>query len=140
MKNLTPLEAIRCKCLNCSYDAPHEVRNCINTKCALFAYRKGKRQPEYAALLKPCKTIRQYCLKDCEADAIGVKECVDPRCALYHFRFGKNPNFHITEERREILIKRLSKALPLSECQESHQSPSEIKVSPENPIVSGKEE
>ena len=41
-KHLTPLRAIRAKCLDCSNNQPKEVRFCQTTKCPLFVYRFGK--------------------------------------------------------------------------------------------------
>ena len=41
-KHLTPLKAIRQKCLNCSNRQPKEVRFCQATECPLFVYRFGK--------------------------------------------------------------------------------------------------
>ncbi|MBU2541339.1 MAG: hypothetical protein KJ593_05520 [Candidatus Omnitrophica bacterium] len=42
MKRLTPIKAIRAKCLDCSAGQPSEVRSCEITDCALFMYRFGK--------------------------------------------------------------------------------------------------
>jgi hypothetical protein len=42
MKNLTPIKAIRAKCLDCSGFQPSEVRNCGIPECSLFPYRFGK--------------------------------------------------------------------------------------------------
>ncbi len=41
-KTITPLKAIRLKCLDCSNDQPKEVRLCPIEKCALFQFRFGK--------------------------------------------------------------------------------------------------
>ena len=43
MKRLTPMRAIRAKCLECSGDSSKEVRFCPIKKCALYPYRFGKR-------------------------------------------------------------------------------------------------
>ena len=40
-KHLTPLKAIRAKCLDCSNDQPKEVRLCTHKDCALYKYRLG---------------------------------------------------------------------------------------------------
>lgn len=40
--NLTPLKAIRKKCLDCSTYQPKEVRLCPDTECSLYIYRFGK--------------------------------------------------------------------------------------------------
>ena len=42
MKRLTPLKAIRVKCLDCSGFQPSEIRNCGITDCPLYPYRFGK--------------------------------------------------------------------------------------------------
>ena len=39
---LTPIKAIRAKCLECSGGRPSGVRNCEVTDCPLFFYRMGK--------------------------------------------------------------------------------------------------
>ena len=38
---MTPLKAIRLKCLDCCCYQANEVRLCTATKCPLFAYRMG---------------------------------------------------------------------------------------------------
>ncbi len=43
MKKLTPMKAIRAKCLDCSGGNAAEVRRCgVGDKCALYVYRFGK--------------------------------------------------------------------------------------------------
>jgi len=49
MKKLTPLRAIRAKCLECSGDSAREVRLCEITECPLYLYRLGKRPREFKA-------------------------------------------------------------------------------------------
>jgi hypothetical protein len=41
-KRLTPLKAIRAKCLDCCAGSFHEVRICHITDCPLHPYRFGK--------------------------------------------------------------------------------------------------
>jgi hypothetical protein len=41
MKILSPLKAIRAKCLDCMCDQPSEVRLCPCENCALYPYRMG---------------------------------------------------------------------------------------------------
>lgn len=43
MKTLTPIKAIRKKCLECSGGQYSEIRNCTGTECPLYPYRLGKR-------------------------------------------------------------------------------------------------
>ena len=38
----TPIKAIRAKCLDCSGDSSHEVRQCPILDCALHPFRQGK--------------------------------------------------------------------------------------------------
>lgn len=42
IKKVTPLKAIRRKCLDCSAGQPSEVRRCVITDCVLFTYRFGR--------------------------------------------------------------------------------------------------
>jgi len=42
MKGLTPLKAIRAKCLDCSCWQPKEVKLCPDAECTLYPYRFGK--------------------------------------------------------------------------------------------------
>ncbi len=39
---VTPVKAIRFKCLDCSGGQPSEVRSCNISECPLFPYRLGK--------------------------------------------------------------------------------------------------
>ncbi|MDM8330471.1 hypothetical protein QUW42_09280 [Desulfovibrio piger] len=41
-KILTPLRAIRAKCLDCSAGSLKEVRECVMLDCPLYPYRMGK--------------------------------------------------------------------------------------------------
>lgn len=43
MKKLTPIKAIRAKCLECSCGQAKEVRLCPIDTCALYPYRMGHR-------------------------------------------------------------------------------------------------
>ena len=40
---LTPMKAIRAKCLDCSCGQTKEVRLCVIKECALYPYRMGHR-------------------------------------------------------------------------------------------------
>lgn len=42
MKKVTPLKAIRLKCLDCSAGSRHEVKHCVIPDCPLYAFRMGK--------------------------------------------------------------------------------------------------
>lgn len=40
---MTPIKAIRAKCLDCCCNQTAEVRECQNTGCSLHPYRMGRR-------------------------------------------------------------------------------------------------
>lgn len=40
-ERVTPIKAIRAKCLDCCYNA-HEVKMCVSIKCPLHPFRFGK--------------------------------------------------------------------------------------------------
>lgn len=42
-KHLTPIKAIRAKCIDCSCSQISEIRDCQITSCSLHPYRMGKR-------------------------------------------------------------------------------------------------
>ena len=42
MNNLTPLKAIKAKCIECCCGYALEVKNCVAKDCALFPFRFGK--------------------------------------------------------------------------------------------------
>lgn len=41
-KRISPLKAIRLKCLECSCGSSNEVKLCPVTKCALYPFREGR--------------------------------------------------------------------------------------------------
>lgn len=41
-KKLTPIKAIRAKCLDCCCGSAHEVKLCPIEDCSLYPYRLGK--------------------------------------------------------------------------------------------------
>lgn len=43
IKTLTPMKAIRLKCLDCCIGQKEEVRNCTCTDCTLYPFRMGHR-------------------------------------------------------------------------------------------------
>lgn len=51
---LTPIKAIRAKCLDCSCGQIAEVRNCLIPTCPLYPYRMGKR-PKCSRIDSPQK-------------------------------------------------------------------------------------
>ena len=60
MKVLTPIKAIRAKCLDCCAGSPHEVRLCPCEDCPIYPYRMGRRPKKDAS--------------ECEDDEILTEE------------------------------------------------------------------
>ena len=104
---MTPLKAIRAKCVWCCNGQPREVSLCPAKGCPLHPWRKG-RKPEDATK-SALKTIREKCLSDCGglAEVAGVKSCDVKDCPLWPFRLGTNPN--ISEATRAKQRQRASK-------------------------------
>lgn len=46
MKNITPLKAIRLKCLDCVNGQLHEINKCHLKKCPLWDYRTGHKNKD----------------------------------------------------------------------------------------------
>ncbi|WP_339002229.1 hypothetical protein KST09_04355 [Fusobacterium animalis] len=46
MKEVTPMKAIRKKCLDCSCGSSEEVKNCFAKKCPLYQFRFGYKLDE----------------------------------------------------------------------------------------------
>ena len=42
MKKLTPMRAIRAKCIDCMCGSANEVKLCPSDDCSLYSYRFGK--------------------------------------------------------------------------------------------------
>jgi len=88
MKPMTPLRAIRAKCLWCSNDQPREVTLCPVRECPLWTLRAGRNAP---AGVSRIKAIRRKCL-DCAENPTAVRTCKDTTCALWPYRLGRNPS------------------------------------------------
>lgn len=85
---ITPLKAIRARCLDCSGWNSADVRRCDFEDCELWPYRFGKRAKSPNT---PVQGIRRYCLWCCAGSAHEVKLCPSQVCALHLYRLGKNP-------------------------------------------------
>ena len=88
---LTPVKAIRKKCLSCSENAP-DVKGCVFTECPLYPFRMGRR-PKGS---RPLKAIREECL-DCNKTSNEVKMCPVERCPLWNYRTGHRPKGELNE-------------------------------------------
>ena len=83
---LTPIRAIRRKCLSCSENA-REVKECSITDCALYENRMGKRPKG----TRPLKAIRAECLDCMGGNPNQVRECNIEQCPLWYYRSGHRP-------------------------------------------------
>ena len=128
--NLTPLRAIRLKCLDCCGESALEVKLCTVSRCALYPYRMGKnpdnRGEEYVALsfhgedikravpLTAFQTIKEKC-KDCSGPDFKASECSMDEfswCPLLHYRKQREAKRRaMTPEQRAILSERLRRNL-----------------------------
>jgi len=90
VKGLTPIRAIRARCVDCSAGEFSRITDCNVPKCALFAYRHGKRPEPGPGIKTPIKTIRTRCLQ-CNGTPNEVKLCRVTTCELFQYRLGRNP-------------------------------------------------
>jgi len=120
---LTPLQAIRAKCLWCCYGSAHEVSLCPAKACPSWPFRFGNKPgdeliaeqgdtplhplewPMTAAEFQagrpsPLKAIKSKCLDCSGASKSEVGNCAFNDCALHPFRQGKNPNRTYSPEER----------------------------------------
>lgn len=71
-RQLTPIKAIRAKCLDCCCDSNNEVKCCTVTQCALWPYRLG-RNPYRQELTQEEKARRAELAKKAREN-IGKKQ------------------------------------------------------------------
>ena len=88
---VTPLQAIRERCKNCSGAESKAVRECPfdgirDEECPLYFLRMGK--GSRATL----KRIKAYCLWCCCGQSKEVRLCPATKCSLWIYRFGKRPS------------------------------------------------
>jgi hypothetical protein len=85
---MTPLRAIRTKCLDCCAGELATVRNCdLCEQCQLWPFRMGKGVRGKGSIIKP---IRRYCLWCMKGQPNEIRLCPSAeRCALYPYRFGR---------------------------------------------------
>ena len=62
MIRLTPIKAMRSKCLDCTGNQPKEVRLCTCLSCPLWSYRMGVR-PEHKRALEANEDARVETLR-----------------------------------------------------------------------------
>lgn len=61
--NLTPIQAIRKKCLECSNGQYNEIRGCLIKSCPLYSFRTGEKN-----IKKERKTSEQIALNFVEQE------------------------------------------------------------------------
>lgn len=103
MAKLTPIKAIRAKCLDCSCGSFTEIKNCTVTNCALYEYRMGHRpKPEESkmSLCSTCLNIMNY--PECRSSAITCVGLVE-KCHNYipHIMEGKAMNYRFINASNE---------------------------------------
>ena len=97
MKNkLTPVKSIRKYCVWCMNGSYEEITNCLDTDCAFFFWRFGKR-PTNKTGLAPLKVIRKKCI-DCSENLEDIRNCKEDDCPIYPYRMGKSPTHEINSE------------------------------------------
>ena len=89
-KRVSPLRAVRQKCLDCSGYGLKSVRECAfngydNELCPLSHLRMGK------GSRKTMKALRSYCLWCCNGQSYEVKLCPSDGCPIWDYRFGHRP-------------------------------------------------
>ena len=87
---LTPLKAVRQKCIDCSGHCLKDVKDCPfdgeqEAMCSLYPLRMGRGSRTVM------KWIRAYCLKCCNGQKDEVKMCHAIECSLWQYRFGRRP-------------------------------------------------
>lgn len=120
---LTPLQAIRQKCLWCCEGSSHEVALCPAKPCPSWPFRFGHKPTDeiiavqantllhplersmtaaefHAGRHSPLKAIQRKCLDCSGASKSEVRNCPFNDCALHPFRQGKNPNRMYSPEER----------------------------------------
>jgi hypothetical protein len=91
-KRLTPIPAMRARCLNCTGNERATVRRCVHTDCQLWPYRMGHRPQEAdGPCLTPLKAIRRYCLWCGKQQPSEVRRCPANDCPLWAYRMGRRP-------------------------------------------------
>lgn len=88
-REMTPLKAIRARCLDCTAGNDAEVRRCEILDCAVHRLRMGKGSKGAGGCLRP---IRAYCIGCMNGQPVEVRLCPSAdKCKLYLYRMGRRP-------------------------------------------------
>lgn len=74
-KVLTPVKAIRAKCLDCSCNQTKEVKECPVKNCSLYPYRLGKRPK--ATLESETYSFKKGNKKASDGESISLSKAVE---------------------------------------------------------------
>jgi hypothetical protein len=93
---LSPLRAVRHKCLDCCCESADEVKLCPVETCSLMPYRFGSYPEEHSGTRSVLKPIKEKC-KDCMPEPFSrgqatVKDCEKKCCPKWPYRMGRNPS------------------------------------------------
>ena len=110
---MTPLKAIRARCVDCCDGELATVRHCdFKEECPLWPFRMGKGVKGLGGLLKP---IRCYCLWCMRDQPMEVRLCPSAeRCALHPFRFGRGPKKPLSSNGVETVEAAVNTAVPIT--------------------------
>jgi hypothetical protein len=116
---LTPLQAVRQKCLWCCNGSAHEVALCDAQACPSWPFRFGRKPTaeiiadQGDTVLRPPESalhaIKRKCLDCSGASKSEVRNCALKDCALHPFRQGKNPNRTYSPDERARRAQHLAK-------------------------------
>ncbi len=118
MKTLTPIKAIRAKCIDCCAGQLKEVRLCAAISCPLFSYRMGRRPIN----TKPTSKRETYNFKKgkssvSERESFSHSEVVGGKQQWFSFPFLKTILYLATPcSRHKASILFLSSQLVFKKC------------------------
>jgi len=94
-KRLTPVQAIRKRCLDCS-ETSTEIKEC-KFDCDIWPFRMAKR-PKGTS---PLRAIRKYCHWCQNGQSVYVRECEDENCPLHSYRMGKSGHKRVISQKQK---------------------------------------
>jgi len=106
---LSPVQAIRRKCLECVCGEVSEIKKCTATsdKCEIFPFRMGYGKPDWSHGHKKCtrlQAIRKECVRVCMNHHPNyVPGCPSVNCDLFCFRSGHWPHGSAIRSKRADL-------------------------------------
>jgi hypothetical protein len=83
---LTPLEAIRLRCLDCLGNSHSLVHKCEEEKCFLWRYRLGVEEEAGGRRVSRTRAIRSDCLDCCGNSSNEVQLCPAEKCPVWPYR------------------------------------------------------